>query len=579
MNMLRMNSLYPTGLSVCLLGACVSGTLHAGPPRFVDVTASSGIGFRHIHGGTGKKYFVETMGSGGAFFDYNNDGWLDIFAVNGGVLPGYIGARPLNRLYRNDGNGAFSDVTRSAGIGVTAYGMGSCVGDFDNDGYDDLYVSCYGPNSLFHNNGDGTFTEVARTAGVSGDSVWSVGCAFLDYDADGYLDLYVANYVAFSLSSVSAGLRPYASRVAADLSEDARFYPHPDNFKGVADRLYHNNGDGTFTDVTDRAGILNPSGKGMGMVCGDADGDGDVDIFVANDMTPNFLYRNRGDGTFVEKGLLAGVAYSGAGDLQSSMGADWGDFDRDGRMDLVVTNFGMEGAGLYRNEGSGLFTDISSRSGIRKATFRYVGWGAGFLDYDNDGWSDLLMVHGHVLDNADRVGSVYPQPAVLFRNSGSGRFVDVTREVEDDLSAPFASRGAAFGDYDNDGDVDVFVLTVNGPARLLRNEAGNRNHWLRVKLVGGAGQEVERPGRTTLLSNRNGIGARVTVWAGGRQQVGEVKSGSSYLSQNDFRLHFGLGSAVEADSVVIRWPGGIVDRLETLAADGEVVVQEGETRP
>ena len=261
------------------------------------------------------------------------------------------------------------------------------------------------------------------------------------------------------------------------------------------------------------------------------------------------------------------------------MGADLGDFDRDGRMDLVVTNFGLEGGGLYRNEGNGLFTDISSRSGIRKATFRYVGWGTGFLDYDNDGWSDLLMVHGHVLDNAELVGSTHAQPDLLFRNDGKGRFVDVTREVGDDLSAPFASRGAVFGDYDNDGDVDVFVLTMNGPARLLRNEGGNQNHWLRVKLVGGAGRAEARPARATLLSNRNGIGARVTVWVGGRQQVREVRSGSSYLSQNDFRLHFGLGSAVKADSVVVRWPGGIVDRLETLAADREVVVQEGVTRP
>ncbi len=561
---------------ILLLLVLRGGALYADSPRFVDVTASSGIDFRHVHGGTGRKYFVETMGSGVAFLDYNNDGRLDVFAVNGGTLPGYSGPRPRNRLYRNAGGGAFSDVTRVAGVGETAYGMGICAGDVDNDSYVDLYVTCYGPNSLFHNNGDGTFRDVARTAGVSGDSTWSVGCAFLDYDADGFLDLYVANYVAYSISSSETGLRPYASH-AANLSEGARFYPHPDNFKGVPDRLYRNNGDGTFTDVTDRSGVFNPDGKGMGMACGDADGDGNVDIFVANDMTPNFLYLNRGDGSFVERGLLSGVAYSGAGDLQSSMGADFGDFNRDGRMDLAVTNFRLEGGGLFRNEGGGLFTDISSISGIRTPTIPHVGWGAGFLDYDNDGWSDVLMVHGHVLDNADRVGSVYRQPAILFRNAGGGRFDDVTREAEDDLSAPVAGRGAAFGDYDNDGDVDVFVLTVNGAARLLRNEVGNRNRWLRVKLVGAAREHSQESGGVARLSNRIGIGARVTVWTGGRQQVREVQSGSSYLSQNDFRLHFGLGRSTTVDSVTIRWPGGTVDRIGSSAVDREIIVREGES--
>ncbi len=590
---------------VFLLLVHLADALYADPPRFVDVTALSGIDFRHVHGGTGKKYFVETMGSGCAFFDYNGDGRLDLFAVNGGVLPGYTGARPFNRLYRNDGRAVgqsgesteggwtFSDVTRSAGIGVTAYGMGSCVGDYDNDGYDDLYVSCYGPNSLFHNNGDGTFTEVARRAGVSEDSAWSVGCAFLDYDNDGYLDLYVGNYVTYSLTSFFALFRAYSPSFTTDSADNALFYPHPDNFKGVSDRLYRNNGDGTFTDVTDRAGVFDPSGKAMGLVCGDYDEDGDVDIFVANDMTPDFLYQNDGEGTFVDVGLLAGVAYSGEGDRQSSMGADFGDYDGDGRMDLVVTHFQLEGAVLYRNEGNGFFTDVTSVSRIKGATLNYVHWGVHFMDYDNDGWRDLFVATGHVLDNAELVGSTHAQPDLLFRNDGKGRFVDVTREVGDDLSTPCASRGAAFGDYDNDGDMDVFVLTMNGPARLLRNEDGNQNHWLSVKLVGGA-EAVQSPeskvqspevlgrGRgdsELVLSNRNGIGARVTVWVGGRQQVREVRSGSSYLSQNDFRLHFGLGSAVKADSVVVRWPGGTVDWLQDVAADRQVIVHEGETHP
>ena len=555
-----------------------SGALRADSPRFVDVTASSGIDFRHVHGGTGKKYFVETMGSGVAFLDYNNDGWLDVFAVNGGTLPGYAGPPPQNRLYRNAGRGVFSDVTRFAGVGETAYGMGVCAGDVDNDGYDDLYVTCYGPNSLFRNNGDGTFRDVAAAAGVSGDAVWSVGCSFLDVDSDGFLDLYVANYVDYAIDSAERRLRPYASRSASP-SDGERFYPHPDNFKGAADRLYRNNGNGTFTDVTKRAGVLNPGGKGMGMACADVDGDGAPDIFVANDMTPNFLYLNRGDGRFVDRGLLSGLGYSGSGDLQSSMGADFGDFNRDGRLDLAVTNFRLEGAGLYRNEGAGLFTDISSISGIRPPTIPHVGWGIGFLDYDNDGWPDLLMVHGHVLDNAHRVGSVYKQPAILFRNTGDGRFVDVTGDVEDGLSIPQPGRGAAFGDVDNDGDVDVFVLSVNGAARLLRNDAGNRSRWLRVKLVGAAREHSGGSTGATRLSNRNGIGARVTVWAGGRPQVGEVRSGSSYLSQNDFRLHFGLGRNATVDSLKVRWPGGTVDRMGSISADREIVVREGETGP
>lgn len=563
---------------ILLLLILWSEALSADSPRFVDVTASSGIDFRHVHGGTGKKYFVETMGSGVAFLDYNNDGWLDVFAVNGGTLPGYAGPPPRNRLYRNAGGGVFSDVTRFAGVGETAYGMGVCAGDFDNDGYDDLYVTCYGPNSLFRNHGDGTFRDVAAPAGVSGDAVWSVGCSFLDVDSDGLLDLYVANYVDYAIDSPERRLRPYASRSASP-SDGERFYPHPDNFEGAADRLYRNNGNGTFSDVTQRAGVFNSGGKGMGMACADVDGDNAPDIFVANDMTPNFLYLNRGDGRFVDRGLLSGLGYSGSGDLQSSMGADFGDFNRDGRLDLAVTNFRLEGAGLYRNEGAGLFTDISSISGIRPPTIPHVGWGIGFLDYDNDGWPDLLMVHGHVLDNAHRVGSVYKQPAILFRNTGDGRFVDVTRDVEDGLSTPQPGRGAAFGDYDNDGDVDVFVLSVNGAGRLLRNDAGNGSRWLKVKLVGAAREHSVGSTGAPRLSNRNGIGARVTVWAGGRPQVGEVRSGSSYLSQNDFRLHFGLGQAPTVDSLKVRWPGGAVDWIRSISVDREIVVREGETGP
>ena len=494
-------------------------------------------------------------------------------------MPGYAGAAPCKRLYRNAGAGAFSDVTRFAGVGETAYGMGVCVGDFDNDAHNDLYVTCYGANSLFRNNGDGTFRDVAGAAGVAGESTWSVGCAFLDYNADGFLDLYVANYVAYSISSDTVAVKalrfPFReSRRGRQVLPASRQLQGGRRIACIATTAT-----GRSRDVTERAGVFNPNGKGMGASCGDVDGNGTVDIFVANDMTPNFLYLNRGDGSFEARGLLSGVAYSGTGDLQSSMGADFGDFNRDGRPDLAVTNFRLEGAGLYRNEGGGLFTDISSISGVRTPTIPHVGWGIGFLDYNNDGWPDLLMAHGHVLDNADLVGSVYRQPAILLRNTGEGRFVDVTGEAKDDLSTPGASRGTAFGDYDNDGDVDVFILTVNGAARLLRNEVGNRNRWLRVKLVGSAGEHPGLSNGAARISNRNGIGARVTVWAGGRRQVREVRSGSSYLSQNDFRLHFGIGQYTTVDSVRVRWPGGTVDRVGSIGANREIVVREGESGP
>ncbi len=586
--------------------------------RFIDVTTSSGINFRHIHGGTGKKYFVETMGAGCAALDYDNDGWLDIFAVNGGPLPGYIGERPLNALYRNEGDGRFRDVTEHAGVGVTDYGMGCCVGDYDNDGFDDLLVTAYGRNSLFHNEGDGTFSEVSESVGIhsrlqKGETPWNTGCAFFDYDRDGYLDLFIAGYLAYELSDAERDLTPYAASIAEMAPSERpeeRSYPHPINFPGLRDILYRNNGDGTLS-VLD-PGLGRHTGKGLGAVALDFDEDGDSDLFVGNDMTPNFLFRNDGSGgdrdwTFEEVGLYSGVGYNEVGGAQASMGVDAGDYDGDGLPDLVVTNFQDEGVSLYRNEGGTFFSDISMPSGVRGPSLKRLGWGVSFVDCDNDGWSDLLSVNGHVLDNIDLFdpGASYRQRRLLLRNMGMGRFEDISDQAGSGFEPAVVGRGAAFGDFDNDGDVDVFINNNNSPATLLRNEGGNRNHWLMVKLVGGRGKksretpDVKRetgkavavaaagkakgsevrdqgdPASRPRLSNRNGIGARVTVWADGRQQVKEVRSGSSYMSQNDFRVHFGLGSAGMADSVRVRWPSGLVSRIGKVHSNRIMVVREG----
>ena len=392
------------------------------PVQFTDVTAQAGISFRHVNGATGKRYFIETMGPGCAFLDYNDDGYLDIYMVNGHDLAGTSLAKATNILYRNNGDGTFADVAQKAGVGDAGYGMGVVAADYDNDGDIDLYITNYGPNVLYRNDGDGGFTDVTQKAGVGNDR-WGVGCAFLDYDRDGYLDLYVANYVDFSLEHPRETLIPYLPVGAGQgAMADVTAYPHPDGFNGAADVLYRNRGDGTFADVTRKAGVYNPEGKGMGMACGDYDNDGDVDLYVANDLTPNFLYRNNGDGTFTDVALLTGVAYSEDGKAESSMGVDFGDYDRDGYMDLIVPNFQGEATRLYRNTGDGFFADESATSGIGAATRAYVGWGVGFLDYDNDGELDLFIAAGHVLDNVKLfdTSTSYPQRNFLFRNSGPG---------------------------------------------------------------------------------------------------------------------------------------------------------------
>ena len=523
--------------------------------RFIDVTSQTGITFTHYNGAAGEKYLVETMGAGAAFFDYNNDAYLDIYAVNGANLSGE-GGNPGNVLYRNNGDGTFTDVTHTAGVGDKAYGMGVCAADYDNNGYQDLYVTNFGSRVLYRNNGDGTFTDVTAVANVS-DTRWGSSCAFADYDNDGDLDLYVANYLDLALVKKNTWCGRH--------EEGFRTYCHPDNFDGIADRLYRNNGDGTFTDVTQAAGVLNPAGKGLGVVFGDYDNDGNVDLFVANDSTANFLYHNNGDGTFNAVGVLSGVAYNSGGQAEAGMGVDFADYDNDGLLDIFVTNFDFETNTLYRNQGNGFFVDVTALAGLGEDREPYMGWGTKLLDYDNDGDKDLFIANGHLQNNIHLFNDVttYAQSNQLFRNAGQGRFSEVSLRSGQGLLAQTVGRGAAFGDYDNDGDTDIFIVNNNHRASLLRNDGGNRHHWLMVKTVG-------------TKSNRDGTGARVKVVAGILSQVAEVRSGSSYLSHNDARLLFGLGNHAQVDLIEIKWPSGIVEAFKNVAANQLLTLTEQE---
>ena len=521
---------------------------------FRDVTSPAGIRFKHTSAATGQKYLVETMGSGCAFLDYNNDGYLDIYLVNGAPLPGFTSRQRIsNALYRNNKDGTFTDVTASAHVdGGGIYGMGVAVGDYDNDGNEDIYVTGFGRSILYHNNGDGTFTDVTETAGVGNGGQWAVSAAFLDYDNDGRLDLFVSNYLDYKLSNnVQCGAR----------GKGLRSYCHPANYRGTRNKLYHNNSDGTFTDVSDKSGIAGAEGKGMGVVAADVDGDGFVDIFVSNDTVPNFLYHNNGDGTFKEVGAFSGVAYSQDGQAKSGMGVDVGDFNGDGKPDLLLTALSQYGATLYRNDGDGLFTDVTSQIGLTEPTFLLGGWGVKFLDYDNAGDQDIFITNSHVMDDIASYSDAltYQQPDLLLENRG-GNFVDATKR-QPALMEPRVGRGLALGDFDNDGDMDILISNNNGPPTLLRNDGGNRNHWVKFKLVG-------------TKSNRNGVGAKVTVIAGDLIQTDQVKGGGSYLSAHDPRLHFGLGKREIIDSVEILWPSGRMQRLAGLKPNRILVVQE-----
>ncbi len=557
------SNLSPFVAAVLVAGVVVA----AGPPEraessvvFTDITAATGIRFTHVSAPE-KKYIVESMSGGVALFDFDNDGWLDVFLTNSPtVATAAAPGRARSALWRNNRDGTFSDVTDRAGVGTPGWAMGVATGDFDNDGWEDLYVTCFGANHLFRNNGDGTFTDVTARAGV-GNPRWSTGAAFADYDNDGRLDLFVANYVDLHLDA----LPPFGEGKHC-VFRGRPVQCGPRGLPGAGDSLFHNNGDGTFTDVSAAAGVADPARRfGMGVAWCDFNDDGRVDLYVANDSGPNYLYRNNGDGTFTDVGLSSGTALSDDGAEQASMGVTIGDYDHRGRWSIAVSNFADEYNTVYKHEKNLTFTDASYATRTARASLPFVGWGLGFFDYDNDGWLDLLVVNGHVYPQLDAAGqdSGYRQRKLVYRNDRDGGFTEVGAQMGAALSVPAVSRGAAFGDLDNDGDIDVVINNLDGPLTVLRNDGGNAGAFLTIDLVGAK-------------SNRSALGARVKVVAGDLVQVDERRSGGSYLSQNDTRLHFGLGPRRRVDRVEIRWPDGATDTLSDLPANQFIRVTEGD---
>ncbi|MFQ5614869.1 MAG: CRTAC1 family protein [Anaerolineales bacterium] len=509
---------------------------------FVDVTQQAKIDFVHSFGDGYLSNLVESVGGGVVFLDYDQDGYLDLYVVNGTFVEGVSEGRkpkgtPKNRLYHNRQDGTFEEVTDQARVGDRGFGMGVAAGDYDNDGYPDIYITNYGPNVLYHNNGNGTFSDVTTRAGVGGNGC-SVGAVWLDYDKDGLLDLYVGNYIQFDSE--------YSYYYAPD------GFPGPLAYAGQADVLYHNRGDGTFGEVTESTGVFNPAGRAMGVSAADYDDDGYVDIYVANDAMENYLYHNEGGQRFRELALLAGVAYNEMGDATSSMAVDFADYNGDGLTDIFVSDISY--SALYRNEGQGLFRDVTTPVGIAVASGQYVGWAAAFIDYDNDGDVDIFQVNGDL-------EHLYGQEDQLFENLGEGGFRDVSVERGSYFQRELVGRGACFGDYDNDGDVDAFIVNLNDNGVLLRNERGNRNNWLLIRLIG-------------RLSNRDGVGTMVKVNSGDQVQVAQKKSSSGYLSQNDPRLHFGLGKNQVVDWIEIVWPSGKKQVLEKVQAGQILTIVE-----
>jgi hypothetical protein len=539
---------------LALIGPRLIGAEQEISIRFTNIASEAGITFKHENGASAQKYMPETMAGGSIIFDYNNDGWPDLLFVNGGSFTDkQKAAAARHALYRNNKDGTFTDVTSSSGISVSGFGMGACSADVDNDGWPDLYITSFGGNKLYHNNGNGTFTDVTEKAGV-GSQLWSASCAFGDVDNDGHVDLFVTNYVDFGVKN---------NKFCA-FSGDTRVYCHPNVYNGLSDTLFRNNGDGTFTDVSRQAGIYRTTGKGLGVVFGDYDGDGWPDIFVANDSVPNFLFHNKGKGIFEEVGLVAGVAMGGDGQPLAGMGTDMGDIDGDGLLDIFVTNLDRQTHSLYRNLGRGLFANITFESGVGQATLPFVGFGALFFDYDNDTNLDIAIANGDVIDNVSlfRDSTSYAQRKLLLQNDGTGKFKDVGLTLGPDFSAKKPGRSLSAGDIDNDGDLDLVIGNVGQAPELLRNDGGNKRNSLLIRTAG-------------TKSNRDGIGARLRLTVGGKVLVREVRAGSSYLSQSDLRVHFGMGQAARADRLEVRWPSGAIDVLQGIDANQILTITEG----
>ncbi len=564
LNVIVSAALLLTALLLAIRGSPAPPRPVGAQARFADVAQKAGIAVAMVNGGVdAKKYAFESTGSGVALIDYDRDGYPDIFLVNGSRLEAFpAGSEPTNHLFHNDRDGTFTDVTARAGVGSSGWGQGVCVGDFDNDGFDDLFVTYYGRrNILYHNNGDGTFTDVTAKAGIGGPvRNWSTGCAFVDYDRDGKLDLFVASYVDFN--PANAGLPGSGPNC---MLKGVAVFCGPRGLPPARSHLYRNQGNGTFADVSAAAGITKTSACfGLGVLTGDFENRGWPDIYVACDTTPSLFFRNNGDGTFVERGVPAGVAYDEDGREQAGMGVSAADYDGDGLLDIFKTNFEDDVPDLYRNEGDGNFSFRTFDAKLG-SNLRYLGWGGGFLDYDNDGWPDIFIANGHVypeLEKHNHPESPYRQRNILYHNSADGKFEDVTSTAGPGLDLRRSGRGVAFGDLDNDGKIEILVNNQNDAPTLLHNESESPNHWISIRTVG-------------TKSNRDGIGARLRVTTAEHSQIQEVRSGGSYLSQNDLRVHFGLGSATKVDQIEVRWPSGAVDKIQNEPADQHLTIEEG----